>query len=252
MSTYAVQLYSVRDAAQLNFKDTLRQVAELGYTGVEFAGFFGFSAAEVKAWLSEYNLRAVGSHVGLELLAPDTILETIAFHRELGCTELTVPAANWSDEAHMHQNLLDLAYASRVLASEGMRLSYHNHAKEFVKAPYGVRVMDEILQNTDVWLEPDSFWLHAVGIDPVQFCEAHQSRICMIHLKDGIPAPAITSFELSNRGTLDRSLGEGNVPVLSVLAWAREKGVPIIVESEGLDPTGLDEVKRCMEFLQKR
>ena len=144
MNTYAVQLYSVRDAATLNFKDTLRAVAQLGYSGVEFAGFFGFSAAEVKAWLSEYGLGAVGSHVGLELLSCDAIQETMAFHRELGCTELIVPAANWSSEEHMRQNLLDLARASRVLASEGMRLSYHNHAKEFVQSPYGVRVMDEI------------------------------------------------------------------------------------------------------------
>ena len=32
---------------------------------------------------------------------------------------------------------------------------------------------------------------------------------------------------------------------------AIELGFPMIVESEGLDPTGLEEVKRCIEFLKE-
>ena len=38
---YGLQLYSVRDAAEQNFADMLRQVAEMGYRMVEPAGFFG-------------------------------------------------------------------------------------------------------------------------------------------------------------------------------------------------------------------
>ena len=32
---------------------------------------------------------------------------------------------------------------------------------------------------------------------------------------------------------------------------ALEMGLTIVVESEGLDPTGLEEVKRCIEFLKE-
>ena len=46
---YGLQLYSVRDFTQKDLAYTLKKVAEIGYKYVEFAGFFGHSAEEVKA-----------------------------------------------------------------------------------------------------------------------------------------------------------------------------------------------------------
>lgn len=250
--TYAVQLFSVRDAAKADLKATLKAVADLGFTGVEFAGFFKHGADEVKAWLSEYGLAPVGSHVGLNLLAPEAIADTVAYHKAIGCVELTVPAANWDGKEQMRGNLDALRRASAYLADNGLRLSYHNHAQEFVKAPYGATVMQVLTERTDLWLEPDIFWLYAAGKDPVAFCEAYRFRICMLHLKDGIAAPAPLTFTNANEGTIDRALGEGNAPVLPVLAWAKKNGVPVIVESEGLDPTGIAEIGRCMAFLKRQ
>ena len=34
---YGLQLYSVRDAMEADFENALKQVAEMGYTSVEFA-----------------------------------------------------------------------------------------------------------------------------------------------------------------------------------------------------------------------
>lgn len=45
---YGLQLYSVRDITASDLEGTLKQVAELGYKFVEFAGFFGHSAETVK------------------------------------------------------------------------------------------------------------------------------------------------------------------------------------------------------------
>ena len=44
----AVQLYSVRDDMAADFKGTLEKVKAMGYDGVEFAGLFGKSGAEIK------------------------------------------------------------------------------------------------------------------------------------------------------------------------------------------------------------
>ena len=41
---YGLQLFSVRDLAEKNLDEALRQVSALGYKFVEFAGFFGHSA----------------------------------------------------------------------------------------------------------------------------------------------------------------------------------------------------------------
>ena len=67
--------------------------------------------------------------------------------------------------------------------------------------------------------------------------ERLKSRLKVIHLKDGTP---------DGHGY---SLGSGEAPVAAVRAKAIELGVDIVVESEGLDPTGKEEVQRCIDYL---
>jgi hypothetical protein len=47
-NNYGIQLYSVRDAMQNDMAATMQKIADLGYKYVEFAGFFGHTAEEVK------------------------------------------------------------------------------------------------------------------------------------------------------------------------------------------------------------
>ena len=62
----AIQLYSLRDELDKDFKGTLKTVKEMGYDGVEFAGLADNDPKEVKAWLDELGLVAVSAHVPLE------------------------------------------------------------------------------------------------------------------------------------------------------------------------------------------
>ena len=48
---YGLQMYSVRDITNDDLAGALKKVAEIGYKYVEFAGFFGHPAEEVKAML---------------------------------------------------------------------------------------------------------------------------------------------------------------------------------------------------------
>ena len=75
---YGLQMYSLRDITGNNLKDALKQVAEMGYKYIEFAGFFGHKAEDVKAWLDEYGLVCSGTHTGGDALAEDVIMDTIA------------------------------------------------------------------------------------------------------------------------------------------------------------------------------
>ena len=59
----ALQLYSVRDDLEKDFEGTLKKVKELGYDGVEFAGLYGKSPAEVKALCEKYGLVPISAHV---------------------------------------------------------------------------------------------------------------------------------------------------------------------------------------------
>ena len=62
---YGIQMYSVRDLTKDDLAGALRAVAEIGYKFVEFAGFFGHSAEEVRAMLDENGLEVSGTHTGV-------------------------------------------------------------------------------------------------------------------------------------------------------------------------------------------
>ena len=46
------------------------------------------------------------------------------------------------------------------------------------------------------------------------------------------------------------SLGSGDAPVARVREWAIQNNILMVVESEGLDPTGIEEVERCIAYLR--
>ena len=251
MTEYGLQLYSVRDITKGNLKDALRQVAEMGYKYVEFAGFFGNSAEDVKSWLDEYGLKVSGTHTGCEAITPTAIKATIAYHKAIGCTNLIVPGAVYGTSEELEYTIALLNYAEKRLAKEGITLGYHNHSKELYKAPHGKVVEDEFWNRTNVELEIDTFWLFNAGIDPVPYLEAHKDRIRVIHLKDGdIPTEGTRDYATAHDGVKGKSLGSGMAPVKAVRDWALANNVLMVVESEGLDPTGPEEVKRCIDFLR--
>ena len=59
----AVQVYSVRDDAERDFKGTMQKIKDMGYDGVELAGLYGMKPAEVKAILEEVGLVPLSAHV---------------------------------------------------------------------------------------------------------------------------------------------------------------------------------------------
>ncbi len=251
MAEYGLQLYSLRDITKENLQDALCRVAKMGYRYVEFAGFFDHPAEEVKAWLDEYGLTASGTHTQLNLLTPEVIEDTIAYHKTIGCKDIIVPGAKWETEELMDENIRALNWAQKRLAEEGITLSYHNHSHEFYTTAYGKVVEDELLVRTTVTLEIDTFWLFNAGIDPISYCEQIKERIRMIHLKDGkVPTDAERDFTTANKLVQGRSLGQGDAPVKAVRKWADENGILMVVESEGLDPTGPEEVARCITYLR--
>jgi len=248
---YGLQMYSLRDITKGDLKDALRQVAEMGYKYVEFAGFFGNAAEDVKAWLDEYGLICSGTHTGRALLEDDVIDETIAYHKALNCADLIIPALDWSTRENLEDNIAFLNRVQKKLADNGITLGYHNHDREFLTTPYGAVIEDEIIARTSVELQIDTWWAFNAGVDPVAYCQAHKDRIRVIHLKDGIAAtPECHTYERCREGVKGKSVGSGEAPILAVRDWCLKNGVLMVIESEGLDPTGPEEVKRCIDFLR--
>lgn len=236
---YGLQMFSLRDITDKDMEGALREVAAMGYSFVEFAGFMGHPAEKIKGWLDQYGLKASGTHTGLAALTDDVLDETIAYHKAIGCKDIIIPYEKFETKADID------AFVERVnvliprLKAEGIGLHYHNHDHEFKPNADGLIPEDEIMARTEILLEVDTYWVFAAGKDPVPFLNEHKDRIRVIHLKDGVGG---------HEGT---SLGLGKAPVKEVRKTAIKLGMAMVVESEGLDPTGLEEVKRCIDFLKE-
>ncbi len=235
---YGLQMYSVRDITETDLAGALCQVAALGYKFVEFAGFFGHSAADVRRMLDENGLAVSGTHTGIGELAPDTIDETIAYHKAIGNKNIIIPAADYSTPEKLDLLIDRLNAVQPKLAAAGITLGYHNHAGEFKPTEYGALVHKELETRTHVEFEIDTYWVYAAGLDPIEVLESLKNRVRVIHVKDGLA---------DHTG---KALGEGTAPVEQVLAYAKANGLCMVVESEGLDPTGIEEVGRCMTYLK--
>ncbi len=235
---YGLQLYSVRDITENDLGASLQKVADLGYSSVEFAGFFGHSAADIKAMLQNTGLEISGTHSPLNHLRPTRIMETVKYHAEIGNPNYIVPGADLSTLEKIRDFCSVMNFAQPILAAEGIKLGYHNHSHEFALMPWGSTIHGEIEKNTDIEFEIDTYWAFNAGIDPVKVLERLKNRISVIHLKDGF---------MGGRGM---ALGEGEAPVLDVIEASERLGFKMVVESETLSPTGLEEVTRCMNYLR--
>ena len=59
----ALQLWSIKDDCERNFDDAIKNVRDMGYDGVEFAGYYGKTADEINQLLTDTGLEIAGSHV---------------------------------------------------------------------------------------------------------------------------------------------------------------------------------------------
>ena len=187
----SVQLWSVKDALQDDFKGTLEKLAALGFDGVEFAGDFGPYAddpAGLKAYLSSIGLTASGAHVQTPQLK-DNLEDTVEFYQALGIDALIIP---WDDRAFNGDDVkafaAELTALSEALAPYGMQVGFHNHAQEW--ADYGdTSYFDYIASHTpeSVILQQDVGWTVHADKDPIAFVRRYPGRTLTTHFKSDVP-----------------------------------------------------------------
>ncbi|MEX1187592.1 MAG: sugar phosphate isomerase/epimerase [Gemmatimonadaceae bacterium] len=184
-----VQLYTVRDLMARDLPGTLAALAAIGYTEVEFAGYFGQEPAQLRALLARLGLAAPGVHQPLDALRNtlDAVLAAaeIIEHRYIVCPWL----AESERTADGYRRLAaDLDRIGRACRDRGFQLGYHNHDFEFDPGVFpGTTPYDVLLAETDpelVTMELDLFWITRGGRDPLWYFEHHPGRFPLWHVKD--------------------------------------------------------------------
>ena len=72
-----LELYTLREECKTNLPGMLSAVAKIGYKGVEFAGYHGHSAKDLRKMLDDNGIVACGTHTPYETVIGDKLNETI-------------------------------------------------------------------------------------------------------------------------------------------------------------------------------
>lgn len=232
----ALQLYSIRDYIKANgLAKALGDIAAVGYEGVEFAGYYGFSPEQLKAMLRDNGLLPCGTHrhnkdFGFDTSKwkynRDTLAETCDFELAYGNTTIICPGGgNRPGNIPSPSKALD-NFAKRLCdfynkaawdaARLGCRIGLHNHQWEFqLKMTDGTSFWDYFFSHTCdlVLMEQDVGWTVCAGEDPaVQYLKyPHRSRT--LHAKENGMGKGVKTF--------DAILGQPGQPGAKGVDWDR-------------------------------
>lgn len=180
------QLYTVREFTRdLNsFSETLKRVADIGYTEVQVSGSCDYEAEWLKTELDKNGLKCVITHFKPDRIAADPAA-AVAFHKTFDCDRVGIGYFNLLDNPV--EKLIDtfLCKASDVKAAGG-KLYYHNHAVEFNKV-HGKRNIDVILERftpDELGIIMDTYWVQKAGADPIEWLYKLEGRVDTVHFKD--------------------------------------------------------------------
>ena len=240
-----LQLYSVREDCAADLPVTLAAASAMGYDGVEFAGYYGYPAAELRRILDDLGLKCCGTHTGLDTLLGDALARTVEFNRTLGNTFLIVPGLPeenrcsreaWLKTAGLFNELAEKAQP------EGMQVGYHNHTIEFQPLD-GELPWDTFFANTraDVIMQLDVGNAMQGGGDPLDALRRYPGRATTVHVKE---------FSATN----DKAVaGEGDAPWEDIFAECEGAGGTqwYIVEQESYPCPPLECVDQCLRNLRE-
>ena len=199
-----LQLYNFRNELGADFKGALREIAKIGFDGVEFAvNYGGMEPEEIAAFLKELKLECAGCMFKADDIR-DSSSKVYDYARALNTPAVTHSLS--TDFAAEYETVrANLAAAGKAAWQNGFVFAYHNHWREF-EPKDGVPAMDLLLDNTDpvnVFMETDVCWLTRGGMDPAAWIRKYGSRIRQIHMKDiVVPDDPNTTTELG-KGVVD-------------------------------------------------
>jgi sugar phosphate isomerase/epimerase len=251
-----VQLYTVRDLMKEDFDGTIAKVAQVGYKEVEFAGYFGHTAEQVKDILQKNGLTAPSTHVQYDEL-DEKFPSVIEFSKTVGMDYIICP---WiPEELRKSPDIWKQASEKFNKCGEqtkkaGIQFGYHNHWFEFLptngKLPY-----DELLKDCNpdlVKMEMDLCWAVAAGADPVKYFEKYPGRFPLVHVKDLKTKPKITSGGAQNYGdTVDLTeVGSGIIDWKRIFAHAQQAGIKHYIVEHDHPKQPIESITKSYQYLE--
>jgi sugar phosphate isomerase/epimerase len=276
-----LQLYTLGLTSHDDLAGTFKQLATIGYVEVELAGHYERSASELRAALNDARLTCPASHVStrpeagrwdlsgdLSKLASD--LKSLGAHYAVVSMPL-LPDRIYNVLQHPPAGF-DTAAASRLyasldlddwkrtadllnekgaaLASQGLRLAYHNHGLEFIPLPGDTNGLRTLIEHTDpkwVDFQLDIGWAVSARQQLRALFPLLGGRLRLLHLKD-VKRPSTSVMDLAST-----DIGTGIVNWNELVDLVRHSRIEhMFVEQETpFATTPMDAVRVDYAFLTK-
>ena len=246
------QLYTVRKFCTTteDFAETLKKVADIGYTTVQVSGTCEFNPTWLRGELDKNGLSCVLTHT-----KPATILEdpvkVCKDHDVFACRHIGVGAmphlnkdSGITDEDYDNfvANFMPVA---KIFKENGHKLFYHNHQIEFARSGNGKLYMERLLEDFSpdlLGITYDTYWAQFGGADPAAWLAKMDGRVECIHLKD---------LAIVGKEQRMAAVGRGNINFDSVLKVAETVGVNylLVEQDKCYDEDPFDCLKQSYEYL---
>ena len=211
MAKIGSPLFILREECGKDLMAVLEKIAQIGYDGVEFLGFFGHKPSKIKNKLDSIGLTAIGDHVGFSDFAENT-QKVIDEHKEIGCGYITVgsPGSDGLPGGENYNQTIEMIEKlGEATNTSGMKLLFHNHAQELKNIVNGKTILENIFDDTKpdlLYCELDLGWIGIGGADPIYYLEKYKNRSPVLHFKDYINTGTGFLFRPTGYGIMDNAV----------------------------------------------
>ena len=243
----AAQLYSIHKIFWKRPEWCLAGLRATGYEGVEFAGYGGHTAKEIRKYLADAGIAGMGTHVnGFVDLKGDGLAKTLDFCAEAGIGSVTTPHALCKTADEYRQFGRDMSAAAEKAVGYGIKVGIHTTYDHFRVKFDGKTAWETIFAEASPFLQQQidtSNTFHVIGDELLPLLEKYRGRHYSVHLKENVPSATATLGEPPKDGGR-------TVPWEKVLAClAKEDVVWYVVEAEAV-PDSLEPLVNSLKFLK--
>lgn len=244
----AAQLYSIHKIFWKRPEECLAGLKAAGFDGVEFAGYGGHSAKEIRKYLADAGLQGMGSHVnGFVDLTGDGLKKTLDFCAEAGFDTVTTPHALCKTADEYRKFGRDMSAAAEAAVPYGIKVGVHTTYDHFRVKFDGVTAWDTLFAGTSPLLQQQvdtSNTFNVIGADLLPLLRKYRGRHYSVHLKENVPSATATLGERPKDG------GQV-VPWRAVFDTLADEDVAwYVIEAEAI-PDSLEPLANSLKFVRK-
>jgi sugar phosphate isomerase/epimerase len=242
------QLYTVHDFTTTldGFAESLKKVADIGYTTVQVSGTCEYDPQWLKEQLDANGLKCVITHIHPKKITEDA-LKVCRDHDVFGCRCIGIGGMPYEINEENYAKLVnEYKPAARVIADNGHKFFFHNHHGEFARMADGRLVMEHLMEdftNDEMGFTFDTYWAQFGGADPAAWLEKLAGRVECIHLKD---------LCIVNKEQRMAPVGYGNLNFERIIDVAGKSGVEymLVEQDRCYDEDPFDCLKRSYDYLK--